>query len=172
MNNVFLKHTIFLALILLVSCRYRNNQSSKSETRVLFVETIRNNSLAPQVSSILNREIRSKIIRRGYFNLSQKPSEADLILSISLEDYRKNAEVYNPQDTLLAAGFKISTQATVSLTNRKGDLLIAHEIIRPTASVLRENSLSLPSERQALVAVSQNLSHAINQLIENYNWKP
>jgi alcohol dehydrogenase YqhD (iron-dependent ADH family) len=89
-----------------------------------------------------------------------------------LEDYRKDAEVYNPQDTLLAAGFKISTQATVSLTNRKGDLLIEHEIIRPTASVLRKNSLSLPSERQALVALSQNLSHAINHLIENYNWKP
>jgi hypothetical protein len=51
-------------------------------------------------------------------------------------------------------------------------LLIEHEIIRPTASVLRKNSLSLPSERQALVALSQNLSHAINHLIENYNWKP
>ena len=172
MNNVFLKYAIFLISILLVSCRYTNNHSSESVTRFLFIETVRNNSLTPQVSSILNRELRGQIIRRGYFKLIRNPRDADLILSISLNDYRKNAEVYNPQDTLLAAGFKISTQATVSLTNRKGDLLIEHEIISPAASILRKNSLSLPSERQALVALSKNLSYAINQLIENYNWKP
>jgi hypothetical protein len=91
-------------------------------------------------------------------------------LRVTLIDYSKGTEIYKPTDTLLAAGFRMSVQANVSLTKRSGKVLFKDTSITEHASVLRGNSLSVPSDRQALLGISESLGQQVSQLIENYRW--
>jgi hypothetical protein len=87
-----------------------------------------------------------------------------------LKNYKQSPEIFNPQDTLLAAGFNLSIEAQFSLTNHRGKVLIEDIVLTDSASVLRNGSFSVPSGRQALLSLSESLGQQISQLIENYHW--
>jgi len=118
----------------------------------------------------LSKKIRDQIIRRGHFEIESDIRNSEFILTVSLTDYRKDTEIYNPEDTILAAGFRMSVHAIVSLSNRDGEFLIKDTTLTENASVLRNGSFSVPTDRQALLSLSNSLGQQISQLIENYRW--
>ena len=156
--------------LFLSSCIYKNNDSRLGDLRTIYIEVVQNNSLAPQIGPLLNNKIRAHIIQRSHFRLTSEIRDSDLILRISLKNYRQSPEIYNPQDTLLAAGFNLSIGAQISLTNRRGKAFIEDVVLTDNASVLRNGSFSVPSDRQALLSLSESLGQQISQLIENFRW--
>ncbi len=64
----------------------------------------------------------------------------------------------------------MSVQANVSLRKRSGALILEDIVLTENASVLRDGSLTVPSDRQALLNISESLGQQISQLIENYRW--
>jgi hypothetical protein len=91
-------------------------------------------------------------------------------MSVTVNNYRQDPEIYNPEDTLLAAGFNLLIQAEISLFNRKGEVFIDKEVLYQNASVLRSSSISNPSDRQAIVSLSDSLGRDIAGFIENHLW--
>lgn len=166
MNKTFNLKSLFF-LLLLCSCKYKSTEiGSKS----VYIEIVSNQTLAPQLGAFVSNKIRDQIIRRGHYLIRSDIQDCDYILQVTLIDYSKGTEIYKPADTLLAAGFRMSIQANVSLTKRSGKVLFNDTSITEHASVLRDNSLSVPSDRQALRSISQSLGQQISQLIENYRW--
>ena len=97
-------------------------------------------------------------------------SEGALILKVTLDDYRKDPEVYNPNDTFVASGFNLKIKAKCSLINYQGKVLIEDVILTENVSVLRRNSLTKPTDRQAVKSLSESLGKQIAQVVENYRW--
>ena len=169
MSNPFYVTLAYISLFL-NGCNYKNNDSRLGDLRTIYVEVVQNNSLAPQIGPLLNNKIREHIIQRSHFRLSSEIKDSDLILRISLKNYKQSPEIFNPQDTLLAAGFNLSIEAQFSLTNHRGNVLIEDIVLTDSASVLRNGSFSVPSGRQALLSLSESLGQQISQLIENFRW--
>lgn len=157
-------------LLVLSGCKYKSNDSRFGKSRGIYIDVVRNQTLAPQLGSYLSSKIRNQIIRRGHFDIKTNISESDFILSVSLTNYKQETEIYNPQDTIIAAGFKTNVQAIVSLNKRGGEVLIKGVTLTENASVLKDGSFSVPSDRQSLLSLSESLGLQISQLIENYHW--
>ena len=167
MNNPFF---LIFSLLFVSGCRYKSNDSRLQNHRVLYIQEIYNQSLAPQLGHFLNSKVREHIIRRGHFGITSDVKECDLIMSVTVNNYRQDPEIYNPEDTLQAAGFNLLIQAEISLFNRKGEVIIDKEILYQNASVLSSSSRSNPSDRQAIVSLSDSLGRNIAGFIENHLW--
>jgi hypothetical protein len=169
MSKIFCLKSFFFLLVL-SGCNYKSSNSKFGDSRGIYIEVVRNDTLAPQIGTFLSKKIRDQIIRRGHFEIESDIRNSEFILTVSLTDYRKDTEIYNPEDTILAAGFRMSAHAIVSLSNRDGEFLIKDTTLTENASVLRNGSFSVPTDRQALLSVSNSLGQQISQLIENYRW--
>ena len=171
MNKTF--STIFLfsfTLFFTLGCRYVNQHTNSFNSTTLFVEIVRNDSTAPQVGSFLSSNLRKEIIRSGKFQLTSTKNNADFVLKIYLENFGKSAEVYNPQDTLLASCFITDISAFVTLESKNGEILINKELVKENSSVLRESTISAPLSRQPMYSLSIGLSRRISRLVENFEW--
>jgi hypothetical protein len=171
MNKIF--STIFFFLLSLYfsfGCRYINQYNKNFNSKALFIEIARNDSSAPQIGSFLSSNLRKEIIRSGKFQLTSTKNNADFILKIHLDRFGKSAEVYNPQDTLLASGFITEISAFVTLESKDGNLLISNELVKENSSVLRESTISSPLSRQPVYSLSIGLSKRISRLVENFEW--
>ncbi|MDG1325368.1 MAG: LPS assembly lipoprotein LptE [Opitutales bacterium] len=161
----------FLVIVFLLNgCRYKSNTFKIGNSRSIYVHAVRNESLAPQLGLFLSKNIRENIVQRGHFVLTSDKSVSALILKVSLDDYRKTPEVYNPNDTFVASGFNLKINAKCSLINNRGKVLLDDVVLTDNVSVLRRSSLTKPSDRQAVQSLAESLGRQINHLIENYSW--
>lgn len=169
MNKVLFSLT-FANLVFFQSCRYQKIDSSADSKESIFIEAINNSSFAPQISSFLKNKIREHIIKRGKFSISSTSEKSDLFLYLSFKNYKKSPEIYDPSDTVLASGLNLNSQVFINLKNADGELLIEDLVIEEGVSLLRENAISIPSDRQALIALCDLFARRISIYIENYNW--
>jgi hypothetical protein len=169
MSKIFFLKSFFFLLVL-NGCNYKSSDSKFGVSREIYVEVVQNDTLAPQIGAFLSKKIRDQIIRRGHFEIVSDINDSEFLLTVSLSDYKKDTEIYNPQDTILAAGFRMNVHAIVSFSKRDGEVLIKDTTVTENASVLRDESFSVPSDRQALLSLSESLGQQISQLIENYRW--
>jgi len=169
--NRFLVAT-FLTVVAIfagVSCRYQNSHSANAP-QVLFIEIVRNDSMAPQLGAFLSTNLRSEVVRRGSYKLSSRLEDADLVLNVSLLNFANGAEIYNPEDTLLASGINLRISAEISLTNQDGEVLMEKRTIKENSSVVRENVNTSASLRDPVFSLSIGLARKISNIIENYQW--
>ena len=169
MNKIY-SQKIILLLILLSGCKYKASESRYGNEKRICIQFVQNQSLAPQLGPLVAHKVREHLLRRVHFEITSDLQTADLVLQISLHDYTKNSEIYNPKDTLLAAGFRLNINAVVTLLNRKGRLLLDKATVSENASVLRKDSLTKPLDRQSILVLSESLGNQISQLIENSKW--
>lgn len=169
MNKIFwLK--FFLAYLFFSGCKYKSSDPRFSGEKSIYIEVVQNDTLAPQIGPLLAHKLREHILRRGHFYITSNPNKGDLFIQVALKNYTKSSEIFNPQDTIIAAGFRLNINAEVSLSNRNGKLLMDKALVNEKVSVLRKDSLTKPLDRQALLSLSESLGKQISQLIENFKW--
>ena len=170
MNKFFFWLKISFVYILLLGCKYKSSNPKYSGEKSVYIEVVQNHTLAPQIGSLVGHKLREHILRRGHFNITSNPKKGDFFVQITLKSYTKNSEIFNPQDTIIASGFRLNINAAVTLTNRNGKLLIDQAEVNEKVSVLRKDSLTKPLDRQAILSLSESLGSQISQLIENFKW--
>ena len=168
--NKFFWLKFFLVYLFFSGCKYKSSNPRFSGEKSIYIEVVQNDTLAPQIGPLLAHKLREHILRRGHFNITSSPNKGDFFIQVALKNYTKNSEIYNPQDTIIAAGFRLSINAEVSLLNRNGKLLMDKALVNEKVSVLRKDSLTKPLDRQALLSLSESLGKQISQLIENFKW--
>ncbi len=156
--------------IFLSSCKYQRTNHKDRVVESIYIASIQNLSFAPQAASHLRNKIRQHIIRRGNFQITSDKSKSDLILRLSFKNYQKNPEIYNVDDTILASGVKLNLELLLNLENYNGDQLIKDFVLEEGSALLKQNSSSVPSDRQALIALSDLCARRISIQLENYNW--
>ena len=96
--------------------------------------------------------------------------KSDLVLKLTFKNYQKTPEFYSPKDTILASGVSLNLEVVLNLFNKDGDTLIRDYVIKEGSSLLRQNSLGIPSDRQTLVSLSDACAKSISIQLENYSW--
>ena len=130
---------------------------------------VKNDSLAPLLGSKVDRELRKTILRNSSFILVRDREEADVFLTVTLEDYSDTTEAYRPEDTLLAAGFNLQTSASIQLDEANGQRIYA-ESVSANSSVLRPFPTQLPDDEMALQALAESLASNISVSLLNQAW--
>ena len=154
----------------MTGCKYNIPESRSGNTKTIYIEAVKNFSLAPQIGPLVRHKLHEHILRRGHYEIVSNKTEGDYILKVSLKNYKKSSEIYNPQDTIIAAGFRLNINAIVTFSSRSGTILIDEAVVSENASVVRKNPLTKPMDRQALLSLSESLGSQISQLTENFKW--
>jgi len=119
--------------------------------------------LAPQLSGILKRSILEELIKKSALRFSPEKKDADLLAVVTLVNYSNAPEVFDKSDTFSASGFGMEIEANleVSIDGRKA----FSQSVKGSASVLKEDALTLPHARQANMAMAQDLAREISFLL-------
>ena len=86
-----------------------------------------------------------------------------MLAVVTLVNYSNAPEVFDKSDTLSASGFGMEIEANleVSIDGRKA----FSQSVKGSASVLKEDALTLPHARQANMAMAQDLAREISFLL-------
>ena len=161
------KSPLFLSILIScglfwVGCRYQGINTNKYSQKTLFLQ-VRNHSLAPQLSGILRRSILEELIKKSALRFTTEKEDADLLAVVTLVNYSNAPEVFDKSDTFSASGFGMEIEANLEVT-RDGSKVFS-QLVKGSASVLKEDAVTLPHARQANLAMAQDLARKISFLL-------
>ena len=161
------KSPLFLSILIScglfwVGCRYQGINTNKYSQKTLFLQ-VRNHSLAPHLSGILRRSILEELIKKSALRFSTEKEDADLLAVVTLVNYSNVPEVFEKSDTFSASGFGMEIEANLEVT-RDGSKVFS-QLVKGSASVLKEDAVTLPHARQANMAMAQDLAREISFLL-------
>ena len=161
------KSPLFLSILIScglfwVGCRYQGINTNKYSQKTLFLQ-VRNHSLAPQLSGILRRSILEELIKKSALRFSTEKEDADLLAVVTLVNYSNAPEVFDKSDTFSASGFGMEIEANLEVT-RDGSKVFS-QLVKGSASVLKEDAVTLPHARQANMAMAKDLAREISFLL-------
>ncbi len=108
--------TISLALNCFLGCAsYRLGDATTAPFRTIYIVPTLNESYAPLAAARVSAEIRESFIRDGRVTLTGNEAEADVVLSVTLTDYRRTAQTRDQNDTVRARDFNVALAAKLSL---------------------------------------------------------
>ena len=161
------KSPLFLSILIScglfwVGCRYQAINTNEYSQKTLLLQ-VRNHSLAPQLSGILRRSILDELIKKSALRFSTEEEDADLLAVVTLVNYSNVPEVFDKSDTFSASGFGMEIEANLEVS-RDGSKLFS-QLVKGSASVLKEDAITLPHARQANMAIAQDLARKISFLL-------
>jgi hypothetical protein len=114
-----LRPFLLAALALLVFAGCANYQWSRPALpfKTLYVQPATNDGFAPQAQASLSSQIRQAFIRDGRLKIVSDPANAEAILQVNLNNYRRNAASRRSDDNELALSFDLVLQARIVLYN-------------------------------------------------------
>ncbi len=157
---------LLLATLLIAGCgSYRLGPPQETPFQVLYVAAVTNESLAPQASALLTRELRNTFVRDGRVSLGEE-ARADAVLQVTLRDYRRESLATQPEDTALALSHEVEIVAHVTLRDsRKGHLYLDERIVRAGVQVPGRGDFTR-AEYETLPVLAERLARQIvNQVL-------
>ena len=104
-----------------------------------------------------------EVIKKSDFRFSKEEEGVDLSAVVTLINYSNTPEVYEKSDTFSASGFGMEIEANLEVT-RDGRKAFS-QLVKGSASVLKEDAITLPHARQANMAMAQDLAREISFLL-------
>jgi len=154
----------------LVACsHYRLGTGAEPRFATLHVNVVRNESLAPQVVALVTTQVREAFIKDGRVRLVDSVEEADATLSLTLEDYHRDATVARTDDTGLARRFDVTLRARATLTDRRTQRdIFSNQILKATRGVFTDSG-QIPSEYQAMPLLAEQLAErTLHAALDNW----
>jgi Lipopolysaccharide-assembly len=109
------------ALLFQVGCsHYRLGTGVERDFESIFITPVETNSVYPQATALLTSQVRETFIRDGRLRVVNTPDEADAILTVKLEHFRRTRLTSLPTDSGLARKMGIKLEAVASLQDLKG----------------------------------------------------
>ncbi len=119
----------------------------------------------PQSRALVTTELRNALSRDGRLTLADAPADADVVLKINLQNYRRNAVVGLATDTGLARRFDVVLTATATLTDqRSGKTIFADRQFTATRGVFTDSGQN-QAEYETLPLLAADLAEKARQAI-------
>jgi hypothetical protein len=131
---------------------------------------VSNDSLIPQLGPVVNSQIRSKILKTG-IELSGigKNDKDSATIRVRIFNSSEFAEIFSPNDSLLASGFKLGVSAEITFENRLGKT-IDSQIIHADSLALRPHENAAPVRGGSVTALAERLSNEVLLKLQMVNW--
>ena len=155
-----------MALLLLFGgCNsYRLGSPGEPGFSTIHIAAVDNLSFAPQSTAVLTTEMRNRFAADGRVRVVER-ERAEVVLEVTLMDYRRRPAATRPEDTGLSYSHQIDLTARVSLVEaRSGRILIQDRVITADRLAIAANSLQ-ESEYQTLPILARDLARRIVQTV-------
>jgi hypothetical protein len=128
------------ALSLLSGCsHYRLGTSGQLGWSTIYVEPVQTKALLPQAQAIFSTQIREAIAKDARASLALSPDAADVTLTVTIADYRREVATVRAGDTGLARSFTVTLDAFATLRdNRTGKILFEKRPIQAQRDVFTD----------------------------------
>lgn len=146
--------------LLLQGCaHYQSGSGAVLPFNSIEISPVTNNSQAPQVTQVLNHDLRETFIRSGKVQVEN--SDAQTRLVVDLIGYDRETIATNSQDTGLARKYAITLTANCSLLDLTREApYFSNRKVRATLDVFLDSGQT-QAETQAIPLLSKKLSEAI-----------
>ncbi len=145
--------------VLLGGCsHYRLGTGGTLAFRTLHIEPVANTTLLPQSQALVSTRLREASARDTRVRLVNSAAEADAVLSLTINDYRREIAAVREGDTGLARKFNVTLGAACTLRDTRGGKLL---LDRRTVSAVREvftDGGQLQAEYQTLPLLADALA--------------
>ncbi len=172
---------VFLASLIplwgLVGCsHYQIGKPANTPFRTVYIEPVINRSYAPQAQALISTQVREYILRDGRVRVVG-PHEADAILSITIDNYGRDASAVRGDDTALASKFNMRLSARCTLVDaRTGNVYFRDRETDTDIDAFFDFGLGLDedepptlqglqSEYQSMPILTEKLSRQIGNLV-------
>ncbi len=124
----------------------------------LYVAPVTSEALIPQARVLVATQVREALIRDGRVALTDKPEQADAVLTIVLSTYDKKVVVSQETDTGRARRFDVTLAAKLTLTdNRTKQPYFTARPVEAKRGVFTDSGL-VPSEYEGLPLLAESLA--------------
>lgn len=107
-----------LSLATLAGCsHYRLGTGAERDFDSIFIAPVQTESLLPQATATLSTQVREAFIRDGRLRVVNTPAEADAVLTVRLESFRRDGATRLPTDSGLSRKFDLSIEARATLAS-------------------------------------------------------
>ena len=159
---------VALGALLFQSCaHYQAGDGSSLPFSTIQVNPVKNQSQAPQITQVLNHDLRDAFIRSG--RVAVESGGADTQLNVTLIHYDRENIATNSQDTGLARKYALTLSAICELT--RGGEETAYFTNRPVSVTLDIflDSGQTRAETNAIPLLSKKLAEAIsNEVLQTW----
>jgi hypothetical protein len=150
------------------SCtHYQAGDGSSVPFSSIQVNPIKNQSQAPQITQILNHDLRQAFLQSG--KVVVESSGADTQLNVTLTRYERENIATNSQDTGLARKYALTLVATCDLTNTGEDSAYFRErTVTATLDIFLDSGQTR-AETNAIPLLSKKLADTIaNEVLQTW----
>lgn len=154
--------------LLFQSCsHYQAGDGSALPFSTLSVSPVVNQSQAPQITQVLNHDIRQAFIRSG--RVIVENSGADARLEVTLTGYERENIATNSQDTGLARKYALSLRGTCTLKRDGSDsAYFSNRPVSVTLDIFLDSGQTR-AETNAIPLLSKKLAEAIaNEVLQTW----
>lgn len=146
----------------LTACRhYQPGPGGTSEIRTLYIAPVGQTSGLPQANALITTAVREAFRRDGRVRLARSPAEADAVLTLTLDDYRRETATVQAADTGLARKFDLLLNASARLESpRDGRVWFAARPLQVRRQAFVDQG-QLQSEYQALPHLAAELADRV-----------
>jgi hypothetical protein len=162
---------VLLLLVSLAGCagyRLGPTNGTESGTRSVQVLPFVNESAEPGLADEVTTAVRKSVQRDGTFKLASR-SEADLIVSGVLSDFRRRELSLSRNDLRTVSDYQVAVTAKVTIRERATGKVVSERTITGGA-LLRVGDDLVSSERQALPQIARDLARQITGQLVDGSW--
>ena len=158
---------ILLSTFLICGCAsYKLGPPQGLPFRTLYVETVKNESIAPQAQALLTRNLIEAFLRDGTVSIVEK-NRAEAALRVTISSYSRRRAATQEEDTVLGRSFGLTLQVSATLVdNTNGDLYFKDRLISASEIAYSDSGLN-QAEFQAMPLLARNLAAKIKDSVLN-----
>jgi len=162
-----------LILFAFSSCRsYNLGHPGELAFESIYIAPVKNDSYAPQAQALVSSDIREAFIRDARVKVVTSEEAADVVLEVTLTEYKRSPGARSNVDTVQAFDFDITLESKVGLYDPiSGKYLFENERIEARTNAYTENPYAGAgalntqtyhiAERQALPNLSRSMAQRI-----------
>ena len=158
-RTVLLFAALLAGLFAFTGCsHYRLGTGGEPSFRTLHIEPVANTTLLPQAQALVTTRLRESFARDARVQLVNSAAGADAVLSLTINDYRREVAAVREGDTGLARKFNITLGAVCTLRDtRSGKLLLDRRAVSGVREVFTDGG-QLQAEYQTLPLLADALA--------------
>ncbi len=150
---------LLAGVLLLAGCsHYRLGTGGTVSFRTLHIEPVANTTLLPQAQALVTARLREAFARDARVQLVNSAAGADAVLTLTINDYRREVAAVREGDTGLARKFNVTLGVVCTLRDaRDGKLLLDRRAVSAVREVFTDGG-QLQAEYQTLPLLADTLA--------------
>jgi Lipopolysaccharide-assembly len=165
---------LFICLLTCSCSHYSLGTQGKLNFTSVYIEPVGNKSSLRQAQEIISEQLRSALEKDGRVTLVNSPQAADVTLTVTLSNFRRDVSAVRETDTGLASKFTLTLESVCALSdNRTHTVLFQNRHVSVEASSFTDKGIPAitgpgnqqQSEYNTVPILAQELADKVSHVV-------